>query len=52
MNKNLCLKTKCCGKFNEPEEDEVLGEFKTTCKEELHDLYRSPSNIRTVKSRR
>jgi hypothetical protein len=35
-----------------PKKDEVTGEWRTLHKEELHDLYSSPSIIRIIKSRR
>jgi hypothetical protein len=35
-----------------PKRDEVTGEWRKLHKEELHDLYSSPSIIRIIKSRR
>jgi hypothetical protein len=35
-----------------PKRDEVTGEWRKLRNEELHDLYSSPSIIRTTKSRR
>jgi hypothetical protein len=35
-----------------PKRDEVTGERRKLCNEELHDLYSSPSIIRITKSRR
>jgi hypothetical protein len=35
-----------------PKRNEVTGEWRTLHNEELHDLYSSPSIIRTIKSRR
>jgi hypothetical protein len=35
-----------------PKRDEVTGEWRKLHKEELHDLYSSPSIIRMIKSRR
>jgi hypothetical protein len=36
----------------EPKRDEVTGEWRKLHKEELRDLYSSPSIIKTIKSRR
>jgi hypothetical protein len=36
----------------EPKRDEVMGEWRKLLKEELRDLYSSPSIIRIIKSRR
>jgi hypothetical protein len=35
-----------------PKKDEVMGEWKKLLKDELHDLYSSPSIITIIKSRR
>jgi hypothetical protein len=35
-----------------PKRDEVMGEWRKSHNEELHDLYSSPSIIRIIKSRR
>jgi hypothetical protein len=35
-----------------PKRDEVIGGWRKLCEEELHNLYRSPSIIRIIKSRR
>jgi hypothetical protein len=35
-----------------PKKDEVTGEWRKVHNEELHDLYSSPSIIRTIKARR
>jgi hypothetical protein len=45
------LRTGFCGGFG-PKGDEVTGEWRKLHKEELRDLYSSPSIIRIIKSRR
>jgi hypothetical protein len=35
-----------------PKRNEVTGEWRKLCNEELHDLYSSPNKIRIIKSRR
>jgi len=35
-----------------PKRDEVTGDWKRLCNEELYDLYSSPNNIQVMKSRK
>jgi hypothetical protein len=48
----LHLKFACLRRIFGPKRDEVTGGWRKLHKEELHDLYSSPSIIRIIKSRR
>jgi hypothetical protein len=51
-SKALCLRTRCCGEYVDPEVMKQQECWKELHEEELHNFYSSPNTIKTVKSRR
>ena len=46
------LENRILGRIFGPKRDEIPGEWRKACNEELNDLYSSPNILRVIKSRR